>query len=272
MITPLAKRIDNELGPILYSLNAGETAPVPTITDAEPTLDAEITEAFNSLWAEWRELENMAGPLARTALSNATVQHRRDFITSFKKGAGIDVGKITDPSARVPARPKIEKELFSRGRLIDRGGPAIFEQAVNQNVQLIKTIGPQYLDKVESVIWEGVRSGSDGWSLKKEIMNINGQNYNRAKVIARDQLQKYNSALSMSRQQSIGIEGYIWRTSLDDRVRDNPDDDHKSKEGVRFDWNNPPPDTGHPGEDIQCRCTAEPDLSNLVAWGPAVRL
>ena len=33
---------------------------------------------------------------------------------------------------------------------------------------------------------------------------------------------------------------------------------HKGKEGKRFKWNRPPRDTGHPGEDYQCRCTAEP--------------
>ena len=228
----------------------------------------EITAAFNSLWDEWRRLENMAGPLARKSLTSATVQHRRDFITSFKQGAGIDVGKITDPAARVGSRPIIEKELFSQGRLIDRGGPATFEQAVNQNVQLIKTIGPQYLDQVEAAIWEGVRSGSDGYSLKKEIMKINGQNYRRAKLIARDQLEKYNSALSMSRQKSIGVQGYIWRTSGDERVRES----HSEKNGLRFDWDNPPADTGHAGEDIQCRCTAEPDLSNLISWGADVEI
>jgi hypothetical protein len=46
---------------------------------------------------------------------------------------------------------------------------------------------------------------------------------------------------------------YIWRTAGDDKVRPS----HAANEGERFAWDNPP-DTGHPGEDINCRCVAEP--------------
>lgn len=138
LVATLSKQIDRDLGPILYNLSASETAPVATVTDAEPTLGLEITAAFNSLWDEWRRLENMAGPLARKSLTSATVQHRRDFITSFKQGAGIDVGKITDPAARVGSRPVIEKELFSRGRLID---------AVCMNSTAWMSSVPQYLQE-----------------------------------------------------------------------------------------------------------------------------
>lgn len=46
---------------------------------------------------------------------------------------------------------------------------------------------------------------------------------------------------------------YIWRTSGDDKVRSS----HAANNGKIFAWNNPP-DTGHPGEDYNCRCKAEP--------------
>jgi len=46
---------------------------------------------------------------------------------------------------------------------------------------------------------------------------------------------------------------YIWRTVGDGRVRAA----HAENEGKIFSWDSPPP-TGHPGEDYNCRCTAEP--------------
>ena len=46
---------------------------------------------------------------------------------------------------------------------------------------------------------------------------------------------------------------YIWRTKGDDKVRDR----HKERDGKVFNWHIPPTG-GHPGEDYNCRCWAEP--------------
>lgn len=46
---------------------------------------------------------------------------------------------------------------------------------------------------------------------------------------------------------------YIWRTKEDDKVRSA----HAEREGEIFNWHIPP-EGGHPGEDYNCRCWAEP--------------
>jgi Phage Mu protein F like protein len=46
---------------------------------------------------------------------------------------------------------------------------------------------------------------------------------------------------------------YVWRTRGDGKVRAS----HAANNGRIFAWDNPPP-VGHPGEDFNCRCTAEP--------------
>ena len=46
---------------------------------------------------------------------------------------------------------------------------------------------------------------------------------------------------------------YIWRTKGDDKVRSA----HAEREGKIFNWH-VPPEGGHPGEDYNCRCWAEP--------------
>lgn len=48
-------------------------------------------------------------------------------------------------------------------------------------------------------------------------------------------------------------EHYIWRTVKDSDVRPA----HAAREGKIFSWTNPP-EGGHPGEDYNCRCWAEP--------------
>ncbi len=56
---------------------------------------------------------------------------------------------------------------------------------------------------------------------------------------------------------------YIWRTAGDDKVRPS----HAANEGKIIAWDKPP-DTGHPGEDFNCRCKAvayvpEPGLDGV---------
>ena len=46
---------------------------------------------------------------------------------------------------------------------------------------------------------------------------------------------------------------YIWRTVGDDKVREA----HAERDGCIFSWDDAP-EGGHPGEDYNCRCTAEP--------------
>ena len=46
----------------------------------------------------------------------------------------------------------------------------------------------------------------------------------------------------------------IFGTSEDERVRPT----HQNNNGETYSWDNPPFETGNPGDDIQCRCTAEP--------------
>ncbi|MET0155021.1 MAG: phage minor head protein [Rickettsiales bacterium] len=55
-------------------------------------------------------------------------------------------------------------------------------------------------------------------------------------------------------------QSYIWRTEEDDKVRLS----HAINDGKIFSWNNPPA-IGHPGEDYNCRCWAEPLQSDRIA-------
>src|SRR6185436_18478971 len=94
----------------------------------------------------------------------------------------------------------------------------------------------------------------------KDIEERYGVSESKAKMLARDQVGKFNGELTRVRQGRLGVKSFIWRTSQDERVRDS----HEEKEGETYEWENPPVDTGIPGADYQCRCTAEPVIEDLA--------
>lgn len=136
-----------------------------------------------------------------------------------------------------------------------------------ENIKLIKSIPSQYLDQLHGRIVAAVRAGKPSKVISEVVRETFDLPRNRAKLIARDQIGKLNGQLTMARQRNIGVESYVWRTSLDERVRE----EHKAREGEKFKWDEPPKD-GHPGNPINCRCSAEavfPDLEDLkgVVYG-----
>lgn len=134
---------------------------------------------------------------------------------------------------------------------------------VAQNVALIKTIPPQFFSDIERRLVEGVHSGERWEDLAKMLEERTGVAESRANLIARDQVGKLMGNLNQRRMEDLGVTGYTWRTMHDNRVRD----EHEERDGEHFEWSDPPED-GHPGEPIQCRCFAEPDLGPIFeeAW------
>lgn len=159
---------------------------------------------------------------------------------------------------------------------------------VTQNVSLIDKAKADAARDLEGIIQRGMQTGARVETIEAEIRARVKSVGKRAKLIARDQLAKANSQITKLRQQSIGVSEYRWRTSKDERVRGksggryaNARPKHSSLEGKRCRWNDPTvyidqdgnarKRSGieavelHPGEDYQCRCTAEPILDELLA-------
>jgi SPP1 gp7 family putative phage head morphogenesis protein len=176
---------------------------------------------------------------------------------------------------RIAARMASNTESFNRGKFIQDIQRAVgislrdvikkdgvtfqVEQSIERNIGLIKSIPEQYHAKLKGIIQTGMDSGNDAFSIRKQIFELGQSTERRAATIARDQVAKLNSAVNQARQRSIGVTHYFWRTSRDERVRKT----HRRNEGKRFAWNDPPA-TGHPGEDYNCRCSPDPDLSTLM--------
>jgi SPP1 gp7 family putative phage head morphogenesis protein len=143
---------------------------------------------------------------------------------------------------------------------------ALLAASVSENVGLIKSIPQRFFNDVEQTILRQFRTGQRAESIAPEISRRFQVSRRRAAFIARDQVAKLNGDLTRMRQREVGIPGYIWRTSLDERVRP----DHARLEGTKQEWDDPPvvdSRTGrraHPGGDFNCRCTAEPDIEGLL--------
>lgn len=151
------------------------------------------------------------------------------------------------------------------------------ESFVNENMQLISDLSDRALGRVQTVLQTGIRRGESYATMSKRLLSeakidkgIFREAKTRARLIARDQIGKLNGELSEKRQKSIGMTRYRWRTALDERVRGREDGlypnavpSHWAREGKVFSWDKPP-EGGHPGEAIQCRCYAEPVFEDVA--------
>lgn len=171
-----------------------------------------------------------------------------------KHARAVDVRNLA--SIRAQMRAVIQVDVF-----INTPRTAVASAAfVQENVALIKSIPSRYFDEMEALVLRGFRAGTRGEDIEHEIMDRFGVSQSRAALLARDQVSKLNGDLTRERQTALGISRYVWRTSKDERVRES----HNSKEGEMYSWDDPPADTGHPGEDIQCRCHPEPVMEGLL--------
>lgn len=153
-------------------------------------------------------------------------------------------------------RPSVGVDVFSGAE--EWLKPAM-DEFVRENVALVKSIPTQFLDDLERTVSRELADGARFEKLAEIIEERYGVAQARAELIARDQVGKFNADLDAVRQQRLGVTKYVWRTNRDERVRP----EHAARDGETFEWASPPED-GHPGEAIGCRCSAEAVLSDLL--------
>jgi SPP1 gp7 family putative phage head morphogenesis protein len=127
----------------------------------------------------------------------------------------------------------------------------------SQNTDLITALSLDQKQRVEQTLYRNLSSGKGIESIKAELDKDEAIGQNRSRLIARDQTNKFNGQLSQLRQKEVGIGSYIWTTSRDERVRPA----HRALDGEIFSWSKPSAE-GHPGEPIQCRCIAQPVITD----------
>jgi SPP1 gp7 family putative phage head morphogenesis protein len=174
--------------------------------------------------------------------------------TPNPKSLAIVIGNETYNFATKNFKAQIKDVLGIDAFLSTAGIQEQLDLWVSTNVSLINSIPNQALSQIEMVVKHGFSSGARVEEISADIMTRVDVSQSRANLIARDQVSKLNGQIDHINQSNAGVEQYTWSTSMDERVRES----HADKQGETFSWDDPPADTGHPGEDYQCRCVALP--------------
>lgn len=158
---------------------------------------------------------------------------------------------------------------------------------VNENHRLIKSLSQEYITKLNTILTTGFQSGWTFEEMVDAIQKLSDKMVGyRARLIARDQVGKLQYAVTRRQFESIGMDGYLWTTARDERVRGNPTGkypkaipSHWEMDSLVCKFDDPTvfSETGriwlkrysympmvHPGQAILCRCTCTPYWLPLI--------
>lgn len=112
--------------------------------------------------------------------------------------------------------------------------------------------------RVEQLAVEALTNSSRASELAKKILATGEVTKSRANLIARTEVSRTAGILVQTRAQSVGSEGFVWRTAGDIDVRER----HRKLAGKYFRWDSLPVagengERAAPGGIYNCRCYAE---------------
>ena len=203
-------------------------------------------------------------------------------------GAAGIVGTAETVNQWVAKRFAAERQMLL-GAVYDVQEPwvasALYEWELT-NRKLVTSLVGEHLTRVEVMVLEAVQTGKRPEQLVLEILKANKQlSVTRAKLIARDQIGKLLSILTEKRSREIGLDTYVWKTALDERVRGNPKGRYPTAKPSHWGAQNrvgiygkgdvwlvngatvprgPNDPIGAPGMEIMCRCTASSRYEDLL--------
>lgn len=242
-----------------------------------------------SIWRQSRRIENeylktlytlcdMFRKIAQSVGGDQAlyVQRMNQFQNSYQYEKYImsAVKRMVTPIADINAKTWREAARKStRGRFLydllmeelQQGKDILINDQLLENAALIKTLPNDIAEKVVKDIADEALKGKRARSIEKIIMQETDKHSRAsARLIARTEVAKTQSALTRVRAQSLDMQWYVWRTALDgNRVRPS----HRLMEGVLVNWNDPPSPESlageksagnyHAGNIWNCRCFSE---------------
>ena len=207
-------------------------------------MDSVVTQAAETLREalsgarSWSDVER-ALPAASGRVSPGRLRTMRDVVARMDLRHRRRFGSMYGP--QLPSAPM-------------RG--AVLEQMARESAQYSARL-PARLNVALKVRLDRARRTDEPFSaeaLRQYVGESIAITRRHARVVSEDQAINVVGRLNKRRQELAGVRRYRWRTMRDDRVRDT----HRANDGETFRWDSPPPRTGHPGSEINCRCTAEP--------------
>lgn len=164
-------------------------------------------------------------------------RHTERFTASVRDALGIDVGQLIQAEDLTDA----------------------LSLAALRNAALIRDVGEQVTNRVARATLDALAQGRTVAQYREELQREFGFARNRAQLIARNEIGSLNAQMNRMRQEQAGVTRYRWSSSRDERVRPL----HAQLDGTEHEWGKPGPaeNGGHPGEPINCRCTARAVIS-----------
>lgn len=234
-------------------------------------IENEYVKSIYTLCDMFRKIAESVGEdqeLYRQRMNNFQNSYQYEkFITSAVKRMVTPLSSINEQTWRKAAR-KSTQSKFLYCLLIDdikQNHEAMINDQIITNASLIRTLPNDVAEKVVKNIAEEAIKGKRARPIEK-IIKQDTDKHSRAsaRLIARTEVAKTQSAITKSRAQNLDMNWYVWRTALDgDRVRKS----HRLMEGVIVNWNDPPSPEElageqsvghyHAGNIWNCRCYSE---------------
>lgn len=192
--------------------------------------NAEISNNISNILAE-AEVEYQAEEIAEVIAENIAPLEQKSFVINAKP--------ITDDIAEQ------------------------MQIAIMENASLIKSIAPQYIERVTGAVTRAMQNGMSDVELGREISKYGNMAMRRAVNIAMDQSRKSYTALTLRKMQRAGIKKFQWLHvggSIHPRKYHLDNFPHGLNGGI-FDIDNPPVidrrtgEKGYPAQLPFCRCT-----------------
>ena len=188
------------------------------------------------------------------------------IIDRIDKATTKDVGSMVNRKAKNFAEVRLDDASQVLDAIVPELGREMnpfYKNVIDNNIDLIKDISKKSSSDLKKALRQALVDNRPVKELQEIIKNHTGKSKSRARMIARDQVGKLNGTVNKAKQRAIGIEKYVWRTVNDSAVRTR----HEKLDGRTFNWDDPPVISndgrrGHPGDDFQCRCYAEPVLDD----------
>lgn len=234
--------------------------------------------AERQFYASLKKVARVSGKIVESHVIGASlsdVQAMKKALESYSKMIGPwatrqstkMLEKVSRSNKTAYKKNSITMAKAMRENVAERAIGAEAMRLLNEQVKLIQSIpidaGLRAQDIAAKNFLEGRRAVPDE-SVVRQLEEEMGMStevaINRAKLIARTETAKANSAFVETRAKAVGSKGYIWRTTMDGAERKS----HREMNGQFVEYDSPPTlsdgMTGHAGQFPNCRCYQEPVL------------
>ncbi len=229
----------------------------------EKAAEREKRRALAEAGRTGRALESATkeGRAARAVLDAAA----RRFAAGLKPSELHDVARLFGARADKHAQEQLDHQVRAAMGIslasIERPTVDRIDGWAAVNVDLIVTVPERYFDRLRLDVEDAFEAGTHPETLAEDFADRYDMAIDDARRIARDQIGRLAAQVNQDRQESLGVDSFVWRCVRDGRVCD----ECFELEGQTFTWaegaDGVRPGDCHPMD----RCFAEPLLDEIVA-------